>query len=91
MKLKILVGTMTSTADYVAQAIQMDCAELVDEIWLWTFPIVLGEGKRLFGDGAHRLGFRLEAIEASTSGVTLARYVSAEPAPPGSFALEESP
>jgi MioC protein len=30
MKLKILVGTMTSTADYVAQAIQMDCA-----IW-WT-------------------------------------------------------
>ena len=28
MKLKILVGTMTSTADYVAQAIQMDCADL---------------------------------------------------------------
>jgi MioC protein len=32
MKLTILVGTMTSTADYVAQAIQMDCADLVDEI-----------------------------------------------------------
>ncbi len=32
MKLKILVGTMTSTADYVAQAIQMDCADLVREI-----------------------------------------------------------
>lgn len=32
MKLKILVGTMTNTAEYVAQAIQMDCAELVDEI-----------------------------------------------------------
>ena len=32
MKLKILVGTMTSTADYVAQAIQMDCAELIDDI-----------------------------------------------------------
>ena len=32
MKLKILVGTMTGTADYVAQAIQMDCADLVDEI-----------------------------------------------------------
>lgn len=32
MKLKILVGTMTSTADYVAQAIQMDCADLVDEV-----------------------------------------------------------
>lgn len=32
MKLKILVGTMTSAADYVAQAIQMDCADLVSEI-----------------------------------------------------------
>jgi len=32
MKLNILVGTMTSTADYVAQAIQMDCADLVDDI-----------------------------------------------------------
>lgn len=32
MKLKILVGTMTSTADYVAQAIQMDCADLIADI-----------------------------------------------------------
>ncbi|HEV7822970.1 MAG TPA: flavodoxin domain-containing protein [Burkholderiales bacterium] len=32
MKLKILVGTMTSTADYVAQAIQMDCTDLIPEI-----------------------------------------------------------
>lgn len=32
MKLKILVGTMTSTADYVAQAIQMDCVDLGCEI-----------------------------------------------------------
>ena len=32
MKLKILVGTMTNTAEYVAQAIQMDCADLVDDI-----------------------------------------------------------
>jgi len=32
MKLKILVGTMTSTADYVAQAIQMDCADLINQI-----------------------------------------------------------
>ena len=32
MKLKILVGTMTSTADYVAQAIQMDCTDLVTDI-----------------------------------------------------------
>ncbi|HYJ83120.1 MAG TPA: dihydrofolate reductase family protein [Allosphingosinicella sp.] len=64
-------------------------AGLVDELWLWTFPIVLGEGKRLFGDGARLLGFRLEAIETSTTGVAITRYVSTEPAEPGSFALEE--
>lgn len=40
MKLKILVGTMTSTADYVAQAIQMDCADLVDDI-----EVVMMDGK----------------------------------------------
>lgn len=32
MRLKILVGTVTGTAEYVAQAIQMDCADLVDSI-----------------------------------------------------------
>ncbi len=32
MKLKILVGTMTNTAEYAAQAIEMDCADLVDHI-----------------------------------------------------------
>lgn len=31
-QLKILVGTMTSTAEYVAQAIQMDCADLANDI-----------------------------------------------------------
>ena len=32
MKLKILVGSMTHTADHVAQVIQMECAELVKPI-----------------------------------------------------------
>lgn len=31
-RLKILVGTVTGNAEYVAQAIQMDCADLVDTI-----------------------------------------------------------
>ncbi|WP_439113399.1 flavodoxin domain-containing protein [Hydrogenophaga sp.] len=31
-KLKILVGTMTNTAEYVAQAIEMDCEDLVGTI-----------------------------------------------------------
>ena len=40
MKLKILVGTMTSTAEYVAQSIQMDCTDLVSDI-----EVVLMDGK----------------------------------------------
>ena len=32
MKLRILVGTMTNTAQYVAQSIQMDCTDLVPDI-----------------------------------------------------------
>jgi MioC protein len=31
-RLLILVGTMTNTAEHVAQAIEMDCADLVDRI-----------------------------------------------------------
>lgn len=32
MKLRILVGTMTGTAEYLAQAIELDCADLVAPI-----------------------------------------------------------
>jgi len=32
MKLLILVGTVTNTAEFVAQAIQMDCTDLMDTI-----------------------------------------------------------
>ncbi|MDP2817028.1 MAG: flavodoxin domain-containing protein [Polaromonas sp.] len=48
MKLKILVGTMTSTADYVAQAIQMDCADLVPDI---EVQLMDGLDSRVFDTG----------------------------------------
>ena len=32
MKLKILVGTVTGTAEFAAQAIELDCADLVESI-----------------------------------------------------------
>ena len=49
MKLRILVGTMTSTADYVAQAIQMDCADLVSDIeieLMETLPLPVSTSAR---------------------------------------------
>src|SRR6187431_3172550 len=48
--------------------------DLVDTFKVWTFPVVLGEGKRLFGDGAIPAGLELNDIQTSTTGVTVATY-----------------
>lgn len=49
MKLKILVGTMTNTAEYVAQAIEMAVADLVDEVELRMMD---GQSIEVFGEPA---------------------------------------
>jgi dihydrofolate reductase len=63
--------------------------DLVDELRLLTFPILLGRGKRLFGNGARPVGFRLERSQVSPNGVVVASYVRAGDVKRGSFALEE--
>jgi dihydrofolate reductase len=63
--------------------------ELVDELRLMVFPVVLGTGKRLFGDGAIPAGLRLVEAITSTTGVTMATYEPAGPIRYGSFALED--
>ena len=47
---------------------------LVDALRLWFFPVVLGAGKRLFGEGAIPLGFRLVDTQQSTTGAVLHVY-----------------
>lgn len=57
--------------------------DLIDEFRLWTFPLVLGEGKRLFGSGTIPLGFHLLESTSFDSGVilsTLARGSAVAPA-----------
>jgi dihydrofolate reductase len=49
-------------------------ADLVDELQLIVFPVVLGTGKRLFGEGTIPTAFRLLESASAPSGVTMQRY-----------------
>ena len=61
---------------------------LVDEFRVWIFPVVLGAGKRLFGDGTVPEGLELVEAEASSSGVIMTTYRTGAEIKFGSFALE---
>ena len=65
-------------------------ASLIDEYNLWTFPLVLGRGKRLFGEGARPSALRLVRSEVSATGVVMSSYVPDGDIRPGSFAGAES-
>jgi len=62
--------------------------DLVDEFRLKIFPITLGTGKRLFGEGTIPAGFKLVDSKTSTKGVIVANYERAGKVKTGSFALE---
>jgi len=59
-----------------------DC---VDELWLKIFPITLGTGKRLFGEGTIPAAFKLTHSEATPRGVIVASYERAGGVTTGSF------
>jgi dihydrofolate reductase len=48
--------------------------DLVDELWLKVFPVALGKGKRLFGEGTRPAAFKLTEATISPSGVIVASY-----------------
>lgn len=51
---------------------------LVDELRLMLFPVLLGSGKRLFGDSEQKLPMRLSSSQVVGDGVAILIY---EPAP----------
>jgi hypothetical protein len=53
------------------------------------FPVVLGGGKRLFGDGAIPAGLKLVETRSFPTGVILAKYEPAGDVQTGSFQLAE--
>ena len=67
----------------------LQAASLIDEYNVWTFPVVLGRGKRLFGDTAKPSALRLVRSQVSTTGVVMSSYVPAGDVQPGSFASAE--
>ena len=64
----------------------LQAAALIDEYNVWTFPVVLGRGKRLFEAGAKPGALRLVASQTSTTGVVMSTYTPAGDIPIGSFA-----
>ena len=60
--------------------------DLADELWLKIFPVTLGKGKRLFGEGAIPAAFRLTGSAISPSGVIVASYERDGEVRLGSFA-----
>ena len=48
--------------------------DLVDELWLMIFPVILGTGKRLFGEGTIPAAFTLTDSLVTANGVIFANY-----------------
>lgn len=64
--------------------------DLVDEFRLLTFPLVLGAGKRLFGQGTQAGALKLVDNRVSTTGVTMGVYARAGTVEMGSFELPQA-
>jgi len=62
--------------------------DLIDEFRLWTFPVIIGSGKRLFGDGTIPRALRLVDTKVSTTGVVIQRYERAGKLEYGSFEVD---
>jgi dihydrofolate reductase len=62
---------------------------LVDEFAVLTFPVVLGKGKRLFGNGTTPTGLKLVKSRSFPTGVIVANYVPDGAVKTGDFQLAE--
>lgn len=64
-------------------------SNLIDQFHLWSFPVVVGSGKRLFADGTVPGALKLVDSAVSTTGVVIGTYVLDGPIVTGSFALDQ--
>lgn len=68
---------------------QLLAAGLLDRLTVMTFPVVLGGGKRLFGEGTPAFTMRMVSSQVSATGVTIATYEPAGEVKIGDFAAQE--
>ena len=68
---------------------QLLAHDLVDQLRLLTYPVVLGRGKRLFAADAAPATFRLVTSKVSPNGAVIATYARAGEVKTGSFAMEQ--
>lgn len=59
---------------------------LIDVMHVWTFPVTVGPGKRLFAEGTQPQEFKLTDSKISTTGVIIATYEPTGALKTGSFA-----
>ena len=59
--------------------------DLVDELWIKIYPVILGKGKKLFAEGAVPAGFELTDSKTTPSGIIFANYKRAGDVETGSF------
>ena len=74
------------SGDLIQTLLQHD---LIDEMKLMVFPLILGRGKRLFGEGAMPAAMRLVDGKLSPTGIMIGRYRRAGDVKPGSFAMAQ--
>jgi len=66
---------LSNAKDYRAGIIQTLLEyDLIDELWLKIFPVTLGTGKRLFGNGTIPAAYTLVASKSTPSGVIIATF-----------------
>jgi dihydrofolate reductase len=66
---------------------QLLAAGLLDRLTLFVFPVVLGRGKRWFGDGTPAGMLRMTEHRVTPAGTIVASYEPGEAVPTGDFAI----
>jgi dihydrofolate reductase len=61
--------------------------KLIDRMHVWTFPVTVGNGKRLFAEGSAAAALKLLEAKVSTTGVVVATYEPAGKLETGSFQM----